>query len=74
MFNNDCDAEGGNFFKEWKAKIVMYGAGKIVMLGMMIFSLANISFAKTTCEVKDCMIMINISIAFAGATDAQIGN
>ncbi|MCX6773977.1 MAG: hypothetical protein NTY68_03195 [Candidatus Micrarchaeota archaeon] len=51
----------------------MEGAGRSLVVGILLLFLLDFSFAKTTCDTDDCKITITISIAFAGATDAQIG-
>jgi hypothetical protein len=46
--------------------------GRLLGIGIVFLLLFGFSFASTTCETKDCRITITVSIAFAGASDAQI--
>ncbi len=46
-------------------------ADKLVF-GLVLLSLFSLSWASTTCEVKDCRITITLKIAFAGANDSYI--
>ncbi|NYZ77341.1 hypothetical protein H0O02_03430 [Candidatus Micrarchaeota archaeon] len=45
---------------------------RTLLFGLVLLSLFSLSWASTTCEVKDCKITITIKIAFAGADDAYI--
>lgn len=45
----------------------------IIFLAFLILNL-NFALSNTSCEIKDCKIIITINIAFAGATDSQINS
>jgi hypothetical protein len=56
---------------------IFYEKKNLILILMIIISfliLCSIASARTTCETKDCDIIITINIAFAGATDAQINS